>query len=235
MPVNAWQPEGALIPGQQPDPKKIIGLQLSTIDETRSEILTMDESKLRELQKQFGVKPTGFADPDTKAVVTDFLGYVSEINADGVQLTWREVLNKLTNDGERTLMESPGYGSGSDEPFSGSKTTTSSNVQTLSPSETRSAAEQTFAAVLGRAPTRAERIALRATLNDMAHENPVVTKTTTKYDDGEAVSSHSVTDGGVDIGQKILNEARSKEGYAEYQAINYFNTLESMLAAPGGA
>jgi hypothetical protein len=219
------------------NPVTKVTLQLGTIDEAKAQILTMPEEKLRALQKQMGLKPTGFADPTTVDAVDSFLGYVSDINANGVQKTWQQVLDKLTDGGKTTLSDAvSGSSSSASKPFTGSKTTTSSDVRLLSASEVRGMAEQAFVAAVGREPTRQERISLRQSLNDMSRDNPTVTHKTTDYEDGVATGSHSVTNGGVNFDQKVLNEARSQEGYGEYQAVaNYFPAMMEALSAPGGA
>lgn len=226
-------------------PTQTSQLNLGTIDEVAQQILTMEESDLREIQKKLGVKATGFADPNTIGTVGDFLNYVSQANALGTQETWKGLLNKVA-EGKGTFLDAVNgegaYGGPEAQPFSGTKTQTSTSSQTqlLSRSQTRNMAEQAFVAAIGRAPTRKERQALRAKLNEMSRENPQTTTSTrtATYEDGDLVDTDtdSVTEGGVDFGQKVLNEARSQEGYAEYQAATtYFDAMMSALSAPGSA
>lgn len=201
-----------------------------SIDEAKASILTMSADQLKALQKKFGVKATGLPDQATVAVVDQFLGYVSDINASGVEKTWEQMLNQLTQNGKKPLLKQD-----SSQPFTGSKTTTHDQVQLYSPSQLRGSAEDAFTAAIGRAPTKQERILLHNAVNNHARANPVVSTTTTDYNKGEQTASHTVTDGGIDPNQIIENEARSQQGYGEYQAINYFDTMMSMLGAVGGA
>lgn len=222
-------------PATQAGPPTLV-LELATIQDVRQQIFNMDEAKLRELQKQLGVKPTGFADPATVGVVDDFLGYVSDINASGVQKTWREVLADLSDKEGSYMNAVTGGGAGAEEPFTGSRTTVDENVRTLSKTEARGYSEAAYAAALGRAPTRRERIALRAAFNARAENNPIVTTTTTDYDEGIVTGSSSITDGGPDFAQMALNAARAEPGYAEHQAATtYFDAMMAALSAPGGA
>ncbi len=206
-------------------------VQPTSIEEVRSDILGLSGKKLKELQKKLGVEPTGFPDEATYGRVTEFLGYVSNINASGVKMGWEQVLNKISKEGT-SASSSSGYGTTG---FDGTRTTSRSNVTKYSPSKVQAAAEKTYISALGRQPTKAELAALRQALNHASEQNPVVSTTTTDYNNGRATDSHTVTEGGIDAGQKILNEARGEEGYAEYQALNYFNALQQALAAPVGA
>jgi hypothetical protein len=217
------------------NPKVFAHPNILTIEAVRAEIFGMSEDELRELQKKLGVKPTGFADPNTVDVVDAFLSHVSDINAAGVTKTWMQVLNQETDSGKTSWVDAMNGGSdAAEEPFTGTKTQTDTRVVTLSPSEVRGMAEAAFVAAIGREPTKSERRALRGKLNDMARANPVITKTTGTFEEGDLMGTDTVVNGGVNMDQKVLNAARSEEGFAEYQAINYFDTMMSALGTPGG-
>lgn len=118
------------------------------------------------------------------------------------------------------------------------KVTTNTSIDEMSPSQARLMFEQTAQQQLGRAPTTAEIDDFIAKAQTIAHDNPVVSKTTTQIGfDGQAGDSTNVTTGQGEAAAKSqlasMDAAKQTEDYAAYQAAgNYFPTLFEALQSP---
>lgn len=125
-----------------------------------------------------------------------------------------------------------GAGAGEEAPFTGTKKYTQTNIDIYSPSQARGVIRQVLLAELGREPTEDEFADFRDALNDDVRDNPTTSTTSTKYVEGEAVSSTTRTRGGVDAGDAAVEWAQSQPGWAEWQAVGtYFPALMSTLGA----
>jgi hypothetical protein len=123
------------------------------------------------------------------------------------------------------------------EPFTGNKTTTQRSVSEITEGEAWSSLQQTLSAMLGRDPSDEEVRQFTYKMNGLAAQNPAISKTITKYKDGEAVSSSTHTSGGFsagDVAQSAYEKAQDNPEYGEYQAATtYFNAAMSALGAIG--
>jgi hypothetical protein len=119
----------------------------------------------------------------------------------------------------------------------GSKTTTNRSVANITEGEAWSSLQQTVSQMLGHDPSDQEVRDFAYRMNQLAAENPSISKTITKYRAGEATSSTTSTEGGfsaADVAQSAYEDAQSDPEYAEYQsATTYFNAALSALGAIG--
>lgn len=125
-----------------------------------------------------------------------------------------------------------GAGSAEEAPFTGTKKYTQTNIDIYSPSQARAVIRQVLLAELGREPTEDEFADFRDALNDDVRDNPTVSTTRTRYEEGEAVSSTTRTRGGVDAGDAATEWAQSQPGWAEWQAVGtYFPAVMNTLGS----
>ena len=149
----------------------------------------------------------------------------------GKRVTPREAL--------RALAETGGAGAGSrgrSAGFTGRRTQTSRDVDLTNPETAKAIVNDVLADALGRAATDDELEAFRSALNAHERANPRVTTTTTDFEDGQAVSSSSTSQGGVDGAgrqQIALDKAMSMPEYGAYQAAaTYFPVLAQAIQSP---
>lgn len=120
------------------------------------------------------------------------------------------------------------------------RTTTqvSRSVQDISEGDAWSTLQQTLSNMLGRDPSDQELRDFTYRMNSLAAHNPSITKTITKYQNGEVASQQSHTTEGFsagDMAQAAYNRAQDDPLYAETQAgTTYFNAAISALGAIGG-
>ena len=114
----------------------------------------------------------------------------------------------------------------------------SRSVAELTEGEAWSTLRSTLQQMLGRDPSDEELREYTYRMNSLAAKNPAITKTITKYENGQPVSSNSHTRGGftgADAAQAAYEDAQSDPDYAEYQsATTYFNAAMSALGPIGG-
>lgn len=132
-------------------------------------------------------------------------------------------------------------GTGTTPPFTGVKTTTSTNtsIDDIDPATADSVLTSTLTQLLGRAPTDAEKSDYLSRANGLSKLNPAITQTTTKtnYQNGEATGQQSFTHqtGGVtqaDLQSAAENQAKANPEYGAYQAAGtVYNWLTSALGA----
>lgn len=95
----------------------------------------------------------------------------------------------------------------------------------------------TVSQMLGRDPSDQELRDYTYRMNQLAAQNPEISKTIAKYKNGEVVSESTSTTGGFtgsDMAQEAYEDAQSNPEYAEYQsATTYFNATLSALGAIG--
>jgi hypothetical protein len=119
----------------------------------------------------------------------------------------------------------------------GSRTTVNKSVGHITEGEAWSSLQQTVAGMLGRDPSDQEVRDFAYRMNQLAAENPSISKTITQYKAGEAVSSSTHTEGGfsaADVAQQAYDRAQNDPEYGEYQsATTYYNAALSALGAIG--
>lgn len=95
----------------------------------------------------------------------------------------------------------------------------------------------TVSQMLGRDPSDQELRDYTYRLNQLAAQNPEISKTIAKYKNGEVVSESTETTGGFtgyDMAQEAYEDAQSNPEYADYQASTlYYNATLSALGAIG--
>lgn len=118
-----------------------------------------------------------------------------------------------------------------------SETTVQRSVTDVGEGEAWAMLQQNLSRMLGRDPSDQELRDFTFRMNQLAAANPSVSKTITKYKNGEAVSSDTKTTTGfssADLAQEAYEDAQSNPEYAEYQsATTYFNAAMSALGAIG--
>lgn len=117
--------------------------------------------------------------------------------------------------------------------FTGTRATMQESVDLTDPTTAKAAINQTLARMLGRYANDEELAAFTATLNQAERDNPVVTRTSTTFADGEATGSKSSSSGGVDGGQVLEDTAMGTPDYGAYQAAStYMNALTAAIQSP---
>lgn len=123
--------------------------------------------------------------------------------------------------------------------FTGRKTQTAKNVSEISEGQAWSVLQSNLSQMLGRDPSDQEVRDFTYRMNQLAAKNPSISKTVTRYKNGEAVSSNTTTDPGFtgeDALQKAYKRAQNDPEYAEYQAATtYFEAAMGALGAIGDA
>lgn len=123
-------------------------------------------------------------------------------------------------------------------PFTGTKTQVHRSVNELTEGQVWSVMRSTLQQLLGRDPKDQELRDFTYKANGLAARNPSVTRTITRYEDGEVVGSSSRSSGGFtadDAAQAAYEQAQNDPEYAEYQAATtYFNAVMSALGPIGG-
>lgn len=119
------------------------------------------------------------------------------------------------------------------------KTTTDQRVDFTDPATARAIATGVFQDMLGRDPGKGELEAFASALSKAEQAHPVVTRTTTEYNDqGEAIGTNSQQRGGLTAaGRQMIeqNKIKKDDEYGAYQAATtYQNALESLVyGSPG--
>lgn len=118
------------------------------------------------------------------------------------------------------------------------RTMVSRNVTDIDEGEAWSNLQGTLSQMLGRDPDDQELRDFTYRMNQLAARNPSVSKTITKYKNGEATSSSTHTKPGftsADMAMEAYDSAQADPDYAEYQAAStYFNALQTALGPIGG-
>lgn len=127
-------------------------------------------------------------------------------------------------------------GAAARQPFSGTKTQTSTSVDLTDPTTARVLVNSVLKEALGRAANPEEVAAFTATLNAAERNNPVRTTTNSTYQADELVSQSSKSEGGLSGAareQVVMDQAMKKPEYGAYQAATYyFNALASAIQSP---
>lgn len=125
-------------------------------------------------------------------------------------------------------------GGGANKPFSGQKTTVDRNVEIPSATTIRAGLKSVFTQELGRAPTADEIDRYSSMFVKAAKDNPVVTRTTGTFENGQQVASNSTKSGGVDLGQLATEKTQATDEYGAYQAsTTYMNALMQAIGGTG--
>lgn len=118
-------------------------------------------------------------------------------------------------------------------PFTGTKTQVSSSVDLTDPTTAKAVINDVLSQMLGRAANPEELSQFTATLNAAERANPTKTTTTGTYQDGDLLSSSSVSSGGVDRGQVIQDRAMNLPDYGAFQAsTTYADALFRAIQSP---
>jgi len=125
-------------------------------------------------------------------------------------------------------------GQGEEQGFTGVKTQTHRDVTKISEGDAWSALRSTVSGLLGRDPTDQEVRDFTYRMNSLAAENPSITKSSTRYKNGEAKSSRTrVVEPGMtanDMARAAYDDAQEDPDYGAYQAAStYMNLLLSEL------
>lgn len=122
--------------------------------------------------------------------------------------------------------------------YTGTKSTVARNVTDITEGEAWSQLQNNLSQLLGRDPSDQELRDFTYRMNRLAAENPAISKTITRYKNGEAVSSRTHTDPGfttADMAQSAYDTAQNQPDYAEYRGASYlFNAVMSALGPIGG-
>lgn len=122
------------------------------------------------------------------------------------------------------------------EPFTGSRTQRSTNINLSDPNSAKALANYVLSKALGREALPEELAAYREALNSYEQANPSVSTTTATYEDGIQTNQSTVTKGGATAAgseQVLTDLAREEEDYAEYQAAGpIWNTVLAALQSP---
>lgn len=128
--------------------------------------------------------------------------------------------------------------SGTLQALNRSEVRTATSVNELTEGQSWSVLRQTLSSMLGRDPSDQELRDYTYRMNSLAAKNPSISRTVTKYKDGEAVSSNTHSSGGFtesDAAEAAYMQAQNDPDYAEYQsATTYYNALQSALGPLGG-
>lgn len=118
-------------------------------------------------------------------------------------------------------------------PFTGTKVIPRSSVDLTDPTQAKGLINDVLSQMLGRAANPEELSQFTATLNAAERANPEVTTTSTTYDAGEPVSSSTVSTGGLDRRQVMIDRAQSLPDYGAYQAATtYADALFRAIQSP---
>lgn len=188
------------------------------------------------------VTPTN-ADPITvRNTYASLLGQVADMTGAGAHISpmgYIKNLIRMNGLDPSKVTADENYGiKPEDQPFTGKKTTTQRNVTDISEGEAWSTLQNNLSQLLGRDPSDQETRDFVYRMNALAASNPTISKTVTRYKNGEAVASTTHTDPGLtsaDVAQEAYQQAQNDPNYAEYQAAaTYFNAAMSALGPIGG-
>lgn len=125
-------------------------------------------------------------------------------------------------------------GEDAEAPLRDGKFTTREQIRDIwSASEARNLARATLQNALGRDPTRSEYQDFVAALQEAQRENPVTSRSTQTYEDGELTNTSTTTHGGVDPEQFAYQQARETPGYAEWNAVGTYLPVALNLLGSG--
>lgn len=141
---------------------------------------------------------------------------------DVLDMVQRETAGSVDEDGNRTT------------------TATHHSIDQISEGEAWSTLQSNLSQMLGRDPSDQEVRDFTYRMNQLAARNPSISKTISKYKDGELVDSTTrETSAGFtasDVVMKAYDKAQADPEYAEFQAsTTYFDAAVSALGAIGGA
>lgn len=119
----------------------------------------------------------------------------------------------------------------------GTATTTTKSVASVTEGEAWTSLQSTLSQMLGRDPSDQEIRDFAYRMNQLAAQNPSITKTITRYKNGEAVGQTNKTEGGFsagDVAEAAYNKAQNDPDYGAYQsATTYYNAALTALGAIG--
>ena len=229
-----------LMPGNAPDAKEPAPEKVANPDDrtlTAAQVMnlpyTWSEEKITDVMKlmrQSGINVTTFEQMGQ--------AWGNLVNRAAMIYSMSEGKNKVTPWDVLDMYKSEAKAAGTLTDYeSGTKTTVNKSVANITEGEAWSSLQQTVSQMLGRDPSDQEVRDFAYKMNQLAAENPAITKTITKYKAGEATSSSSSTEGGfsaADMAQSAYEKAQAEPDYAEYQASTvYYNAALSALGAIG--
>lgn len=207
-----------------------------TVTQAMNMPYTWDESEVADAVQKFkaaGLKIDSF-DAGSNSLVQ---AWASVVNRAALMYSLSGGKNEVTPWDVLDLYkkEADTYGLG---PFSGNKTTVQRNVTEITEGEAFASLQSNLSQLLGRDPSDQEVRDFTYRMNQMAASNPAISKTITRYKNGEAVASSTHTDPGftsADMATEAYDAAQSEPDYAEFRGASYlFNAVLSALGPLGG-
>ena len=228
MPGNAPDAKGPKKPEvANPDDRTLTAAQVKNLPYTWSEEKITSVMKL---MRESGINVTTFEQMGQ--------AWGNLVNRASMIYSMSEGKNKVTPWDVLDMYKSEAKAAGTLTDFeNGSKTTVNRSVANITEGEAWASLQQTVSQMLGHDPSDQEVRDFAYKMNQLAAENPAITKTITKYRAGEATSSSSSTEGGfsaADMAKSAYEKAQGDPDYAEYQASTvYYNAALSALGAIG--
>jgi hypothetical protein len=194
---------------------------------------TWSEEKITETMKRMresGLKVTTFEE----------MGQVWQQLVQRASLTYSlsEGKNKVTPWDVLDLYKSEAKAAGGYVNYENGVTTrVAKSVSNITEGEAWATMQQTVAQMLGRDPSDQEVRNFAYKMNQLAAQNPSISKTVTRYKAGQESTSSTTTEAGfgaADMAEAAYDKAQNDPEYAEYQsATTYFNAALSALGAIG--
>lgn len=217
-----------------------------TIAQFLSAFDTMDREKflhLRNLLMAAGVVPDN---ADAATVRNGFAGVLSDVAAMTANNVAMSPMGYIKN-----LVEMNGYdpskignsadfslSNASGPPENGTTTQVNRQITDFTEGQAWSVLQRTVSEMLGRDPSDQELRDFTYRMNQLAATNPAVSKTITRYKDGEQVGTRTHYDPGFtadDAAQAAYEDAQNNPHYAEYHgAADVFNWAMTALGEIGG-
>lgn len=215
-----------------------IGQFMSRFDNSdREEFL-----QIRNLMIAAGIVPPGADSFSVRNAFESLLGNVAMMSAQGVKMSpmgYVKNLIRMNGIDPSEVGSGENYGlDPDDQPFTGTKTQVSRSISDVPEGEAWAMLQSNLSRMLGRDPSDQEVRDFAFRMNQLAAENPAITKTIGKFKDGELVSTTTKqVDSGFterDLQREAYETAQNDPIYAEYQAATtYFNAAQQALGAIG--
>lgn len=197
-----------------------------------------DEQKITETMKrmrQAGINVTSFDTGDNSLVSV----WGSLVDRASIMYSLSGGENKVTPWDALDMYKSESKAAGSYTNYqNGKQTVTHRSVTDVNEGEAWSVLHDQLQKMLGRDPTDQELRDYTYRMNQLAAQNPSISKTIARYKNGEVVSEDTQTTGGFnagDMAHAAYTNGQNDPQYAEYQsATTYFNAALSAIGAIGG-
>jgi hypothetical protein len=226
-----------------PDSLKAPGVPTwATLSQLLSEFDSFDRDRFLKFRNMFiaaGIVPQG-ADPLTvRTAFAGILGEVADMSTSGTNISpMGYVKNLIRMNGLDPSEVDASENYGTEEGFTGTKTQTTRNITEITEGQAWSGIQGALSSMLGRDPSDQETRDFTYRMNQMAAENPSISKTVYRFRNGDQVGTTTHTDPGFtpdDMQQDAYDTAQNDPEYAEYRgASTYFNAAMSALGPIGG-